>query len=79
MLRADERPSEILTHQILKGAKGRQIKPKTGGQKRYVDAIANNVITFVQQFMIMRSQGYTPDVFGNIKSSFKRGEKTEEK
>ncbi|MEM1333631.1 MAG: PhoH family protein [Actinomycetota bacterium] len=46
MLRADERPSEILTHQILKGAKGRQIKPKTGGQKRYVDAIANNVITF---------------------------------
>ena len=41
--------------------------------------IANNVITFVQQFMIMRSQGYTPDVFGNIKSSFKRGEKTEEK
>ncbi len=46
MLRADEKPSEILTHQILKGAKGRQIKPKTGGQKRYVDAIANHVITF---------------------------------
>lgn len=46
MLRADERPSEILTHQILKGAKGRQVKPKTSGQKRYVDAIANNVITF---------------------------------
>ncbi len=46
MLRADEKPSEILTHQILKGSKGRQIKPKTGGQKRYVDAIANNVITF---------------------------------
>ena len=46
MVRDHERPSEILTHQILKGAKGRQIKPKTGGQKRYVDAIANNVITF---------------------------------
>jgi len=46
MIRADERPSEILGHNILKGAKGRQIKPKTGGQKRYVDAIANNVITF---------------------------------
>ena len=46
MVRADERPSEILTHQILKGAKGRQVKPKTGGQKRYVDAIANHVITF---------------------------------
>ncbi len=46
MVHADERPSEILTHQILKGAKGRPIKPKTGGQKRYVDTIANNVITF---------------------------------
>lgn len=46
MVRADENPSEILGHNILKGAKGRQIKPKTGGQKRYVDAIANNVITF---------------------------------
>jgi len=46
MMRADEKPAEILGHQILKGAKGRQIKPKTGGQKRYVDAIENNVITF---------------------------------
>ncbi|MCV6587100.1 MAG: membrane protein insertase YidC [Marinibacterium sp.] len=34
--------------------------------------IANNTITFAQQYLIMRSQGYTPDVFGNIKSSFKR-------
>ena len=25
-----------------------------------------------QQYMIMRSQGYKPDVFGNIKASFKR-------
>ncbi|WP_040493316.1 PhoH family protein [Ilumatobacter nonamiensis] len=46
MMRADEKPAEILGHSILKGAKGRQIKPKTGGQKRYVDAIAENVITF---------------------------------
>ncbi len=46
MVRANENPSEILGHNILKGAKGRLIKPKTGGQKRYVDAIANNVITF---------------------------------
>jgi YidC/Oxa1 family membrane protein insertase len=35
--------------------------------------IANNTITFTQQYLIMRSQGYKPDVFGNIKSSFKRG------
>jgi len=34
--------------------------------------ITNNVITFVQQYAIMRSQGYTPDVFGNIASGFKR-------
>ncbi|SLN18076.1 Membrane protein insertase YidC [Roseivivax jejudonensis] len=38
--------------------------------------IANNTITFTQQYAIMRSQGYTPDVFGNIKASFKRGAKS---
>ncbi|MFN3662952.1 membrane protein insertase YidC [Yoonia sp.] len=34
--------------------------------------IANNIITFVQQYAIMRSHGAKPDVFGNIKSSLKR-------
>ena len=34
--------------------------------------IANNTITFTQQYLIMRSQGNQHDVFGNIKSSFKR-------
>ncbi|MBC6438121.1 MAG: membrane protein insertase YidC [Rhodobacteraceae bacterium] len=34
--------------------------------------IANNIITFAQQYLIMRSQGYKPDVFGNIRSGFKR-------
>jgi YidC/Oxa1 family membrane protein insertase len=34
--------------------------------------IANNTITFTQQYLIMRSQGYKPDVFGNIKRGFKR-------
>ncbi|MHA3977866.1 membrane protein insertase YidC [Halovulum sp. GXIMD14794] len=33
---------------------------------------ANNIITFTQQYAIMRSQGVKPDVFGNIMSSFKR-------
>ncbi|WP_298844987.1 membrane protein insertase YidC [uncultured Roseobacter sp.] len=37
--------------------------------------IANNTITFTQQYIIMRSQGYTPDVFGNIKGSFGRKSK----
>ena len=46
MVQASERPSEILSHQVLRGAKGRQVKPKTAGQKRYVDTIAENVITF---------------------------------
>ncbi|WP_095587566.1 membrane protein insertase YidC [Actibacterium ureilyticum] len=41
--------------------------------------IANNTITFIQQYTIMRSQGYKPDVFGNIKSSFKKKPKPEEK
>jgi YidC/Oxa1 family membrane protein insertase len=37
--------------------------------------IANNMITFMQQYAIMRSHGHKPDVFGNIVSSFKRGDK----
>jgi YidC/Oxa1 family membrane protein insertase len=34
--------------------------------------IANNTITFVQQYAIMRSQGYKPDLFGNITSGLRR-------
>ncbi len=34
--------------------------------------IANNTITFTQQYLIMRSQGYKPDLVGNITSGFKR-------
>ena len=34
--------------------------------------VANNTITFIQQYSIMRSQGMKPDVFGNITSSVKR-------
>ncbi|TDK43884.1 membrane protein insertase YidC [Antarcticimicrobium luteum] len=34
--------------------------------------ITNNTITFTQQYLIMRTQGYKPDVFGNIKETFKR-------
>ncbi|PWE32734.1 membrane protein insertase YidC [Maritimibacter sp. 55A14] len=40
--------------------------------------IANNTITFTQQYLIMRSQGYKPNVIGNILSGLKRG-KPEEK
>lgn len=38
--------------------------------------VANNTITFIQQYTIMRSQGVKPDIFGNIKSSFKRKKAT---
>ncbi len=38
---------------------------------------ANNVITFIQQYTIMRSQGAKPDVFGNIIASFKRDKSAE--
>ncbi|MGI9395427.1 MAG: membrane protein insertase YidC, partial [Boseongicola sp.] len=31
--------------------------------------IANNVITFSQQYIIMRSHGYKPDIWGNIRAS----------
>ena len=41
--------------------------------------IANNMITFTQQYLIMRSHGYKPDVFGNIAKSFKKKPKSEEK
>ncbi len=37
--------------------------------------IANNVITFVQQYTIMRMNGAKPDIFGNIRESFKRDPK----
>ncbi len=34
--------------------------------------VANNTITFLQQYFIMRSQGVKPDVFGNIIAGFKK-------
>ena len=33
---------------------------------------ANNIITFTQQYLIMRSQGVNVDILGNITSGFKR-------
>jgi YidC/Oxa1 family membrane protein insertase len=34
--------------------------------------ITNNTITFMQQYIIMRSHGAKPDVFGNIRTTFSR-------
>jgi phosphate starvation-inducible protein PhoH and related proteins len=44
MLKADERPSDVLNTAVLRGRK--TVRPKTAGQKRYVDAIREQVITF---------------------------------
>jgi phosphate starvation-inducible PhoH-like protein len=46
MVKADERPTEVLTAEVLRGSRGRTVRPKTSGQKRYVDAIRDNVVTF---------------------------------
>ena len=46
MVRAEQRPSAVLTDDILKGARGRMVRPKTAGQKRYVDAMRENTVTF---------------------------------
>ena len=46
MVRDNERPSSVLSDDIMRGAKGRTVRPKTAGQKKYVDAIRTNVITF---------------------------------
>jgi phosphate starvation-inducible PhoH-like protein len=46
MVKANERPSAVLTSEVLKSARGRTVRPKTSGQKRYVDAIGESVVTF---------------------------------
>ncbi len=46
IVRADESPSEVLGTEVLRTSNGRSIRPKSGGQRRYVEAIRRNVITF---------------------------------
>jgi YidC/Oxa1 family membrane protein insertase len=38
--------------------------------------ITNNTITFAQQYLIMRSHGHKPDIFGNIKTGMSRKQGT---
>ena len=44
MLKADQRPTEVLTTEVVRGRKS--IRPKTAGQKRYVDAVRDHTVTF---------------------------------
>jgi len=47
MVKADERPSQVLSAEVLRSSgRGRTVRPKTSGQRRYTDAIAANVVTF---------------------------------
>jgi phosphate starvation-inducible PhoH-like protein len=46
MVEDDLRPSEVLRHEVVRGAKGKAVRPSTAGQKRYTDAIDTSIITF---------------------------------
>jgi phosphate starvation-inducible PhoH-like protein len=44
MLKADQRPTDVLTTEVLRGRK--TVRPKTAGQKEYVDAVRDHTVTF---------------------------------
>ena len=46
MVKADESPSAVMAAEVLRSSRGRTVRPKTSGQRQYVDAIARNVVTF---------------------------------
>ncbi len=46
MVRNDVSPSSVLTSDIVRVGQGRPVRAKTAGQRRYVDAIAEHIITF---------------------------------
>ena len=46
MVRSNVRASEVLTHDVLRTSGGRVVRPKSAGQKHYVDVMGQSVITF---------------------------------
>jgi len=46
MIKADEQPSEVLTTEILRTARGKSVRPRSSGQMRYFEAVRDGVITF---------------------------------
>jgi phosphate starvation-inducible protein PhoH and related proteins len=44
MLKSDQSPTDVLTDEVLRARKS--VRPKTAGQKRYVDAVRTHTITF---------------------------------
>ena len=46
MAGSNVRPSEVLIDRVLTTARGKPVRPKTAGQKEYLDAIQKNMVTF---------------------------------
>lgn len=46
MVEADESPSGVMDTDVLRPGRGRVIRPQSAGQRRYVDAMRDNTITF---------------------------------
>jgi phosphate starvation-inducible PhoH-like protein len=44
MLKADQRPTDVFTTEVLRGRK--TVRPKTAGQKEYIDAVRDHTVTF---------------------------------
>ena len=44
MIESDQKPSDVLATEVVRGRKS--VRPKTAGQKRYVDAVRDHTITF---------------------------------
>jgi len=45
MVKHDEAPSEVLSKSLFKSSRGKSVRPKTSGQRKYVDAISQATIT----------------------------------
>jgi phosphate starvation-inducible PhoH-like protein len=46
MVQAHMLPSEVMASEVARSSRGRAVRPKSAGQRRYVDAINENVVTF---------------------------------
>ncbi len=46
MIRADESPTAVLTTEVMRTSRGASVRPKTSGQKRYLEAIEDHTVTF---------------------------------
>lgn len=46
MVRAEERPSEVLTTEIHRTTRGKPVRARSAGQKKYVEAVTGGIVTF---------------------------------